>query len=65
MMRATSANAIWPLFSYTGRIQFSKVKFELLLDIFTLVHRYGFEEVERAMCAYLKVSTRAVQMRTE
>lgn len=39
---------------YSGRIRFQSLKFEVILDIFVLAHKFGFSDLEQALCEYLK-----------
>jgi hypothetical protein len=41
---------------YSGRIRFQSIKFDVILDVFTLVHKFSFQDLEVALCEYLKVS---------
>ncbi|KAI6237331.1 BTB/POZ domain-containing protein 9 [Aphelenchoides besseyi] len=41
---------------YTGRIPFTNLRLDQLLEIFQLVNKYGFTDLEQALCDYLKQS---------
>lgn len=41
---------------YSGRIRFQNLKFDVILDVFVLAHKFVFSDLETALCDYLKVS---------
>lgn len=43
---------------YCGSIQLNSMNFDLIMDIFNLVHKYCFNELEIAIANYLKVNLR-------
>ncbi|KAI6190191.1 BTB/POZ domain-containing protein 9 [Aphelenchoides bicaudatus] len=53
--RSTYFRAIVLLkYIYSGRIRFQSFKFEVILDVFVLAHKFVFADLEIALCDYLK-----------